>query len=68
MNSRIFRIATIFEKPHPIFLDFPESELYLISLFHNICLDFSDEATLLKSHKLCSVVLNIVHTLLSMIK
>jgi len=49
MDSRVFRIATTFGKPHPVLLDFSKGGLYLISLLSNICLGFS------KDTKLCCI-------------
>jgi len=57
MNSKVFRIATIFKKPHPDLLDFSEGKLYLISLFLNTHLSFPKDTTLQKSYKLCLVIL-----------
>ena len=57
MDSKVFRIATIFKKPHPDLLDFSEDRLYLISPFLNTHLSFPEDTALLKSYKLCLVIL-----------
>ena len=57
MDSRVFRIATTFRKPHSVLLYFPKNDLYLISLSFNICLGFSKNITLLYPYSFCSVIL-----------
>ena len=54
MDHRVFRIVTTFEKPHPVLLGFPENRLYLISLFSNIYLGFSEIIISLWSLSSCS--------------
>jgi len=57
IDSRIFKIATTFRKPHPVLLGFPEGELYLISISSNTYLGFPEDVTLLKPHRLHLVAL-----------
>jgi len=59
MNSKIFRIVSLFRKPYPVLLGFPEGKLYLISLLSNIYLDFPKDITLLYLCSLCLVVLTV---------
>ena len=43
MNSRIFKVVAIFEKPHSILLDLLKDRLYLISIFYNTYLGFPED-------------------------
>ena len=55
MDSRVFRIATTFRKPHPDLLGFPKGGLYLMSLFPNTYLGFPKDTIPLKPYRPHSV-------------